>query len=284
MDPFLEFRKDSGIVYPPFSQMYFEKYFYNYMLTCPNPKLKERYIPIFWTENQISAFNRGQRQKIIDLLKKGVKYFTIVQHDDGITSTHLDNTLVFGMGGVGDIPLPLTYENSLLFDSLRNTPKTIFCSFMGSFTHPCRRESCNLLRNKPDIVLQTNEWTNVITEANQKKYIELMSRSIFSLAPRGYGKSSFRMYEALNLGSIPVYIYDEPWLPYTELLDWKKMAVLIHVKDISTIYETLKNITEQEIKDMLDYYDHHKHLFIYDGMCEYILQKCDVCLYGGGQD
>ena len=278
MDPFRDFRNDSGIVYPPFSQMYFEKYFYNYMMTHPNPQLMERYIPIFWTENQISNFPASlqeKRQQCVDSFtnKKDVQYFAVVQHDDGITHTRLRQTLVFGMGGVGHIPLPLTYENPTLFESLRNTPKTIFCSFMGSLTHPCRMASCRALHGKAGVVLNVNGWTNQIPESNQKKFIEIMSQSRFTLAPRGYGKSSFRMYEALNLQSIPVYVYDEQWLPYTELLDWKKMAVLIHVKDIPTMYETLQKITDQEVADMLAYYEQHKHLFTYDGMCEYVLQK-----------
>jgi hypothetical protein len=278
MDPFGEFRQDSGIVYPPFSQVYFEKYFYNYITTkySSNLALLERYIPIFWTENQISPFDRSsqeRRQMLVDSLNKDIQHFAIVQHDDGVTHTRLQNTIVFGMGGVGHIPLPLTYENPELFAKFKNTPKTIFCSFMGSLTHPCRMASCRQLHNKPGIVLNVHGWTNQIPEANQQKFIEIMSKSRFTLAPRGYGKSSFRMYEALNLQSIPVYVYDQPWLPYTEILDWKKMAVLIHVNDIPNMYETLQKITDQEVSDMLAYYEKHKNLFTYDGMCEYVINK-----------
>jgi len=274
MDVFREFRKDSGAVYPPFSQIYFEKYFYNYMLQ--HPEQMNRYIPVFWTENQIpflSKENQEARQKAVDSLKKDKTYFTVVQHDDGIMHTRLPKTIVFGMGGIGHIPLPLTYENPDIFKQYRDTPKTIFCSFMGSLTHPCRLESCKYLHKKPNVVLKVNGWTINVPEDNQKKFLEIMSQSRFTLAPRGYGKSSFRMYEALHLQSIPVYVYDDIWLPYTEILDWKKMAVLIHVKDIPTMYDTLCKITDEEVANMISYYQQYKHLFTYDGMCEYILQK-----------
>lgn len=37
----------------------------------------------------------------------------------------------------------------------------------------------------------------------------------FNLAPRGYGRASFRMTEIIQIGSIPVYLYDDfPWIPY----------------------------------------------------------------------
>lgn len=275
MDIFADFRKDSGFVYPPFAGAYFEKYFYTYMVA--HPDVSAQYIPICWTENQISVWGHEQqsrRQAAVDTLPTDKKYFTVVQHDDGITHTRLPpNTLVFGMGGVGHIPLPLTYENPDLFRKFCDTPKTIFCSFVGSLTHPCRRASCVALHTKPDVVLKVCGWSINVPETNQKAFIELMSQSRFSLAPRGYGKSSFRMYEALRLGSVPVYVYDEPWLPYTELLDWTKMAVLVHVADIPTMYERLHSITDAEVAAMQAYYRDHEHLFSYDGMCEYITGK-----------
>lgn len=274
MDIFSEFRKDSGIIYPPFSEMCFEKYFYNYMLA--HPTLIDRYIPIFWTENQISNWNiqkQIRRQNAVNTLDKTKTYFTVVQHDDGITGTTLPKTIVFGMGGVGSVPLPLTYTNPSLFQRVRDTPKTIFCSFTGSITHPCRAAVCDQLNGKPNVVINTHRWSNHISGDKQNTFIDIMSRSRFSLAPRGYGKTSFRMYEALELKSVPVYVYDEPWLPYTELIDWNKMAVLVHVNDIHTLYERLLKITDDEVASMLDYYEQHRHLFSYDGMCEYVLQK-----------
>ena len=39
--------------------------------------------------------------------------------------------------------------------------------------------------------------------------------SAFVLTPRGFGRQSFRMAEVIQLGRIPIYLYDDhPWLPY----------------------------------------------------------------------
>ena len=261
-------------MYPPFSQMYFEKYFYQYMLA--HPAERNRYIPIFWTENQIPSLTREmheKRQFAVNTLDTKKTYFTVVQHDDGIMATRLPNTIIFGMGGVGHIPLPLTYENPELFKAYQDVPKTIFCSFMGSLTHPCRMQACKQLHNKPNVVLKVHPWTDKVPQENQKAFLEIMSKSRFTLAPRGYGKSSFRMYEAFYLKSVPVYVYDEPWLPYTELLDWKKLAVLVHVSELPFLYETLLKITDTQVEEMLAYYEEHKRLFTYEGMSEYIIAK-----------
>ena len=252
--------------------MYFEKYFYNFM-HANHPEMLDRYIPIFWTENQISKWNKEARQAAVNTLPADKKYFTVVQHADGIKHTRLSNTTVFGMGERCDIPLPLTYENPELFKQYANRAKTIFCSFVGASTHPCRIAACKELNGKPNVVLSVRGWTNKIPSENQKQFIEIMSKSRFSLAPRGYGKTSFRLYEALKLGSIPVYIYDELLLPYTELLDWNKMAVLIHIRDIPTMYEKLRNISDDEVVSMLLYYEQHKHLFSYEGISKYIIDR-----------
>ena len=275
-----EFRCDSGIVYPPFSNMYFEKYFYRYIETLYSEtkitqELYESYIPVFWTELQIAhGFEniKDRLQSVIDKLQKDKTYFTIVQHDDGILIHMPNNVIVFGMGGIGDIPLLLTYDNTELFQEYKNNNKTVFCSFVGSLTHPCREIMLSVM-NKPDVVLITNNWTNRVEEDKQQLFLQTTSKSRFTLAPRGYGKTSFRMYEALRLNSIPVYIYDDEWLPYKEVLDWSKLAVLVHINHIHTLYNDLKEITDDQITEMLDYYHSVEHYFTYDGMCEYVLNK-----------
>lgn len=49
----------------------------------------------------------------------------------------------------------------------------------------------------------------LFTEAAPSRSFELVERSTFTLAPRGSGSGSFRMYEALQLGSIPIFIWGE---------------------------------------------------------------------------
>ena len=43
----------------------------------------------------------------------------------------------------------------------------------------------------------------------------LKRATAFNLAPRGYGRSSFHTYELVQMGFIPIYLYDDhEWLPY----------------------------------------------------------------------
>ena len=56
------------------------------------------------------------------------------------------------------------------------------------------------------------------------KFKRIMRNSIFSLCPRGFGPTSFRLYEAIQMGTIPVYIAEknEHVLPFANKIDWKK--------------------------------------------------------------
>lgn len=288
------FREDSHIKYPPFCQVYFEKYFYEYIqrkyqANELDKDVYDRYLPVFWTEIQISprydatVKTRNKTEdnlfiwqlwELLKYLPEDKTYFTVVQHDDGIMiSSKPSHLFTFGMGGVGNVPIPLTYDDSATLDRYKGRNKSVFCSFVGSLTHPLRERMVRVLENRPDVFIVTGAWTNDIGKENQTRYLNVMSQSRYTLAPRGYGKTSFRLYEALRLGSIPIYIYDEPWLPYTEWVDWTQMAVLVHVDDLETLYDRIREITDEQVAAMLAYYEQHSHLFTYDGMCEYIINS-----------
>jgi hypothetical protein len=86
--------------------------------------------------------------------------------------------------------------------------------------------------------------------AQQAEFVDVMCRSVFALCPRGYGKTSFRLYEAMQLGCIPVYIYDEPWLPYAEVLDWNEFCVLVHVSQVDRLHDVLASKADRDIARM----------------------------------
>ena len=50
--------------------------------------------------------------------------------------------------------------------------------------------------------------------------------------------------------SIPVYISDEFWLPYSDKLDWDEFSVLITKDEIPQIYDILKGIDDDRYEEM----------------------------------
>ena len=47
-----------------------------------------------------------------------------------------------------------------------------------------------------------------------------MDNSMANLCPRGFGRSSYHLAEVIQMGRVPIHIYDDgdiPWLPYERL-------------------------------------------------------------------
>lgn len=275
-------------IYPPFKNGYYlEEYFYDYMHR--KGKTRDRnnrlYIPAFWTAMQIEGWFPYEKQRLQEILNKYIDtnpspggYFTIVQHDDGVMFDLPSNTLIYG-ACTGNIFIPLIYQDTR--NTLLNLPrisyqnKNIFCSFVGTITHPIRNICYNELHINPKYEFyMKNEWSNSVNSNLQDLFIEKTRYSKFALAPRGYGRSSFRFYEIFQLGTIPIYVWDDTeCLPYMEFIDYSKFCISIHESKINLLDEILTNIDEVKYQEMLNEYQKIKNIFELEFMCNYITQK-----------
>ena len=77
---------------------------------------------------------------------------------------------------------------------------------------------------------------------------------MFTLCPRGYGPTSFRLYESINLQSIPVYISDEFILPFQNVVDWEKLAIILQEDEIHLLDKKINSIlNSRKYNEMLNY-------------------------------
>jgi hypothetical protein len=208
-------------------------------------------------------------------MPEDTKYFTIVQADLGVELVLPKDTLVFG-ACYGDVPLPLIYEdtrNKLLNTQWLNHPKKYLASFIGTYTtHELRVNMYNMLNKTEGFYFGgRNLWSNRISDSLADKFIQTTLESKFSLAPRGYGRSSFRFFEAMLLDCVPVYFWDDiEWLPYKDVLDYSKFSVSIQEADMSKTYDILRNISEEKYQSMLEEMRKVSHYFTLEGMSMYI--------------
>jgi hypothetical protein len=110
-------------------------------------------------------------------------------------------------------------------------------SFMGSPTHRCR-ESIYSLTHRRSFVKRVdgflfNDPSSQLFEERRKQFAEVMFQSSFVLCPRGHGPSSFRVYEALAAGRVPVIISDD-WVQPTGP-DWAGFSIRWPEAQISTL-------------------------------------------------
>lgn len=239
------------------------------------------YIPIFWTQFHINN-NYGQNlDEIFDFIEQihlkysNEKFFTIVQYDGG-TLIPINNCKIFAC--CGDFSSPLGINSSyepipLLSEKHKNfLPyyKNHLASFVGNpKTHKIREDLILKYKNDSDFYFKTNV-------KNFKSYVfkKAALKSYFTLCPRGFGPSSFRLYEVLGLSQVPVYISDEFWLPYNDLINWNDIALLISPNQINDLKSILKESLENDyvriknnIKSIKENY------FSWHGCINYILKK-----------
>ena len=282
------FISNTEIQYPPFKNgEYMEEYFLNYVRTkeISQDKQGRKYIPALWTNFQTAQWFpnvRDEMQRTLDTWineKPSVNgYFVVVQHDDGPMLRLPPNTKIYG-ACTGNIPLPLIYED--VENKLENIEKKTFknknilCSFVGSITHGVRKNIIDMYENNSRFkFVQRTGWTNKVEHSHQTDFIDYTVNSKFALAPRGYGRSSFRFFEIFKLGTIPIYIWDDKnWLPYSDIIDYDSLCITLHISEIDILEEICLGINEKKYEKMLSKYQEIKHMFEMDYMCEYICGK-----------
>ena len=255
---------------------YFEEYFFKrFIEEFPNLSVNGfKYIPIFWTNcytNKVFGQKSYQIQKQLDLLDVNEQYFTVSQHDDCVYEKLPQKTLIFSMGGnkVGSniIPLPLICSPISKTEKI----KDIKVSFIGSLTHQIRETLYNFYKTNPSFFFKVKGWELMTDKENIQNFIDVTSRSEFTLAPRGYGKSSFRLYEAMQLESIPIYVYDDPWLPWKNDVDWDRLILKVPVENIPNIEYYIDNIDK---KSFLSYKNEiYDDFFSFGGVYQNIIKR-----------
>lgn len=268
--------------YPPFKNgLYLEEFFHKYQ-----PKQTKRtYIPALWTNFQIEGWFKSKKEIMQKQLNEWINnnpnkngYYTIVQYDDGPLLQLPQNTTIYGACSGTEI-LPLIYQD--INNTLDNIPKKTFqekdilCSFVGSQTHSVRIKISNEFKTNDNFHISNNKgWSPVVNKNNQNNFINTTINSKFALAPRGYGRSSFRFFEIFKLGTIPIYIWDDiEWLPYKDEIDYNKICITINISEINNLENMLLNINKDKYNTMINEYNKIKHKFELDYMCEYIIRK-----------
>lgn len=96
-----------------------------------------------------------------------------------------------------------------------------------------------------------NSWGRMFLRTQLKEkneYQDILSRSRFSLCPRGVGTSTIRFWESLKAGAIPVVISDRFRLPNS--FDWSQCVVHVPEKRVLEFPEILNNISWDQEEQM----------------------------------
>jgi len=171
---------------------------------------------------------------------------------------------------IGIIPLN-TLSDKPFFN--QNVRKYLY-SFLGTIEH--RFLPANHVRSKlttidsgRDDVFIGDKLNSLVKSDLSKQYqsmddYELVARnSIFTLCPKGYGSWTYRFYQAINWGSIPVLLSDDYILPFQQYISYDQFTIRIPEHDILKIDKTIRNISQEKIREMQRSLQENQKYFTY---------------------
>lgn len=132
-----------------------------------------------------------------------------------------------------------------------NTDRDYLYSFIGSKTHEIRNRIINIKHPADSFIKDTtgiNSWDldGIDRIKFQSEFRDVINNSFFILSPRGIGPCSYRLFESLQLGRVPVIISDK-WVKIPNI-DWDQFTITIPEAQIHFIPEILKERKNEAVE------------------------------------
>jgi len=244
------------------------------------------FIPIFvpWVDMAVKSkgYPGGLVKMLTESMRRNVLYITVSQHDSGIFEAvrnlkinrekDMPNLLVLSSGGNGHVPLPLLKQPEEAFPPTPMSSRRYFVSFIGS---------ANMFNKGARIPMkeQTEKWASktnkevLVHLGGMKNWREIMQNSTLTFVPRGFGRNSFRCTEVLQMGRVPIYVWNDiPWTFYPNLWDKEIIGFSAQVGKIEeTLDHIAKDVSLEQLERMeekiLSMRDTH---FTYEGVMDQI--------------
>lgn len=148
----------------------------------------------------------------------------------------------------------------LAYASFRDLPYNI--TFVGHlYAHTCRIRACQSIASRPDAFISAFRYhwgayeNTDIGHKRRKIFIEGLRKSKFCLAPRGGGLHSFRFFETMSAGRIPIIIADDYELPFENIIDYSQCSFSIPESEAGNLNEHLNNWLSIPIDRLKEYAD-----------------------------
>lgn len=243
----------------------------SHLLTDNPAEADWHYLPIFWTRYHLNH-NFGQtglvelRQEFDRVVLNDNKTFALCQYDWG-PLIDVGNTRMFLSSRITatgyDMPL-LCSAHTL---PAVKPAKKYLASFAGHiYNHPIRKEMEDAIKHRGDVsIVNGNFGTDL--------YIHHILESYIVLSPRGHGGSSFRFYEAMQLGVVPFLIGDLDTRPFKKYIHWDEVS--FYARSGVEVAHVLNSCNHQQLIEM-----GHKAAALwmnnlnYQKWCNYVI--CDL--------
>jgi hypothetical protein len=241
----------------------------NLLVNDPN-EADWHYLPVYWTRWHLNHnYGTTGLTELDHLVNEAIiddsKTFTVCQYDDG-PMIHLGGAKLFlasrkNLNGF-DVPLLCKPHKKPFFKQV----KSFKASFVG-------RLETHIIRSQMNDVLSSRLDVNIINgDLSTREYIKIILKSYLALSPRGYGGSSFRFFEAMQLGVAPILIGDIDTRPFKNYLKWDEVS--IYIKNPNELNAVLDHKSNEELLQMgVSASKMYKNHLTYQKWCKYLIKE-----------
>jgi hypothetical protein len=236
--------------------------------------------------------------ELIKLSENTNKKILLFYNDDSDTIFNFKNSIVFRTS-INKTKKPKNYyslpafcndlkDDCDFFYRKKNELPTI--GFCGALTHPIRKKLIDVVNNlelPTNFIIRDNFWGGHIWgEQVRKEYIDNTLNSDIIICPRGAGNFSYRFYETICLGKIPLIIDTDLELPFEDFISYENTLIKTDVSNINNLKSLIMNfwnkIDDYEFfqKKQTDFWKHNlspigfiKNLNLYKNEINNLLHK-----------
>lgn len=201
-------------------------------------------------------------KKIMYEAKTHNKKVLIFHIDDSDENIDVENAFVFRTSFYKSTKkpyersFPCFKEDSFQSDYIENPELSV--GFCGQVVTPIRKATIETLKSssiKTNFLIRNVAWPaiehNKTKEEVINEFYNNMNSNIFNLCIRGGGNFSYRLYETLMMGRIPIIIDTDISLPYEEYIDWSEYSIIVKngenlISKITSFYESRDLLSVQK--------------------------------------
>lgn len=244
----------------------------NALITTDPKQADWHYLPVFWTRYKRNCrFGEGSLEELTEEVQNIIlnekKTFTICQHKDA-PFISLGQTTLFLASRLTDEGIDLPLISSKHSVPKKRPSKKYLASFIGRLrTHPMRKQMFRQFKNRDDIlILRGNKGEDI--------FVKTLLESYISLCPRGVGGSSFRLFESMQVGVVPVLIGDLDTRPFKKFINWDKVSFYAPTpSDLTDIFESVNK--KKLIKMGKQAANLWKETLSYQKWCKYVILELE---------
>jgi hypothetical protein len=243
-------------------------------------------VPIFsqWVDCVVqhgSQFSENVNHTLSTKLNPEILYVTVSQGAQGIyrTKGHYympPNLIIFNCAGYGHIPLPLfNLELPLSQNLCGDGESKVKCKHFSSFVGRLSTGKMRKILFKSAVSRANKGFNDIVLHSRfTPNWETIMESSVTSLAPRGHGRTSFRLYESIQKGILPIYVYDDiEWIPYLGTnASLHNFGFSISIREVESKFEEIRRLlTADEIQRRRNYMiSLRRSHYSYEGMMKQI--------------